>query len=63
VGAIGEEESKSTMGEMQKPTCLLHAARNLSKNDKFTSHDTSLPANFCIVVEALIQSQQSRRMA
>ena len=39
------------MGEMQKPTCLLHAARNISKNDKYTIHDMLLPANFCMVVQ------------
>ena len=46
-------DRKSTMGEMRKLASLLHAARNISKNDKFTGHDMLLPANFRIVVDAL----------
>ena len=47
------KERKSTMGEMRKLASLLHAVRNISKNDKFTGHDMLLPANFRTVVEAL----------
>jgi len=47
------KDKKSTMGEMRKLASLLHAARNISKNDKFTGSDMLLPANFRIVVDAL----------